>query len=58
MSRTGTLILLGVLVILMPFSGLPASARSLITVILGVCVLGMGLSFRADEARRSDTGVE
>ncbi len=47
MSRTSTLILLGVLVILSPFLGLPATFRSLITVILGACVLGAGLSERA-----------
>ncbi len=51
MSRTSVLILLGVLVILTPFSGLPASIRTLLAVILGACVLGMGLSERAREAR-------
>ena len=47
MSRAGTLILLGVLVILVPFSGLPTSIRSLLAVILGVCVLCIGLILRA-----------
>ncbi|MEK7114127.1 MAG: hypothetical protein AAB850_01090 [Patescibacteria group bacterium] len=51
MSRTSTLILLGVLVILAPFSGLPASLRSLLAVILGACVLGIGISERAREVR-------
>jgi len=51
MSRNGTLILLGVLVILTPFSGLPMNIRSLLAVILGACVLGIGFSMRAREAR-------
>jgi uncharacterized membrane protein YqgA involved in biofilm formation len=51
MSRTSTLILLGVLIILAPFSGLPISIRNLFTVIFGVCVLGIGLSMRAREVR-------
>ena len=51
MSRTSVLILLGVLVILTPFSGLPASLRTLLAVILGACVSGMGFSQRAREAR-------
>lgn len=46
MSRSSTLILLGVLVILAPFSGFPMSIRSLIAVICGACVLGIGLSMR------------
>lgn len=54
MSRTSVLILLGVLVILVPFSGFPSSVRSLLAVILGVCVFGMGLSQRAREARASE----
>jgi len=51
MSRASTLILLGVLVILAPFSGLPVSIRSLLSVIFGASVLGIGLSMRAREAR-------
>lgn len=47
MSRAGILILLGILVILAPFSGLPTSIRSLLAVILGACVLGIGLMLRA-----------
>jgi len=46
MSRASTLILLGVLVILVPFSGVPVSLRSLLAVILGACVLGIGLGMR------------
>jgi hypothetical protein len=46
MSRSSTLILLGVLTILMPLSGFPSAFRSLASIILGACVLGIGLSFR------------
>ncbi|MFH1178301.1 MAG: hypothetical protein V1711_01060 [bacterium] len=46
MSRSSTFILLGILIILAPFSGLPVSLRSLFTVIFGVCVLVIGLSMR------------
>ena len=46
MSRAGILILLGVLVILTPFSGFPIAIRSLFAVILGACVLGIGLAMR------------
>jgi len=47
MSRAGMLILLGILVILAPFSGLPTTMRSLLAIIFGACVLGIGLSMRA-----------
>ena len=47
MSRASFLILLGVLVILAPFSGLPVALRSLLAIIFGACVLGIGLSMRA-----------
>lgn len=53
MSRASTLILLGLLVILAPFSGLPIAIRNLSAVIFGACVLGIGLTLRAREARRS-----
>lgn len=51
MSRTSTLILLGILVILAPYSGLPITFRNLLAVIFGACVLGIGLSMRAREAK-------
>ncbi len=54
MSRPSILILIGVLVILVPFSGLPAALRSLIAAILGACVLGIGLAMRSREARREE----
>ncbi len=53
MSRTGTLILLGVLVMLTPFSGLPVALRSLLLVVFGLSVLGIGLSLRVSEVRRT-----
>lgn len=53
MSRTSILILLGLLTILVPFSGLPISFRTLLTVIFGVSVIGIGLSLRTSEVARS-----
>ncbi|MEK7135650.1 MAG: hypothetical protein AAB831_00630 [Patescibacteria group bacterium] len=49
MSRSSILILLGILTILAPFSGLPMSIRSLLSVIFGACVLGIGISMRANK---------
>jgi len=46
MSRSSTLILLGILTIITPFSGLPTSFRSLLLVIFGTCVIGIGLGMR------------
>ncbi|MBU6214879.1 hypothetical protein KGM48_03515 [Patescibacteria group bacterium] len=51
MSRTSTLILLGVLVILIPFSGVPIQIRDLLTVVFGAVVSSIGLAIRAQEAR-------
>ena len=53
MSRSSALILLGILVILAPFSGLPASLRSLLSIVLGACVLGIGAALRARETHRA-----
>lgn len=46
MSRPSILILLGILIILISFSGLPMSVRHLLSVIFGACVFGIGLSLR------------
>lgn len=46
MSRSSSLILLGVLVVLAPFSGLPIAVWKLFEIIFGVCILGIGLSMR------------
>jgi len=48
MSRASTLILLGVLVIIAPFSGFPVALRSFFSVVLGAFVLGIGLALRAN----------
>lgn len=58
MSRTSALILLGVLIILAPFSGLPIALRTLLMVIFGTIVLGIGLLLRAHEVKRSEPTVE
>ncbi|MCR4333485.1 MAG: hypothetical protein NUV60_00470 [Patescibacteria group bacterium] len=58
MSRSSTLILFGILVILTPFSGLPISLRSLLLVIFGACVCGLGFSQRVREARSHQQSVE
>jgi hypothetical protein len=43
------LILLGVLTIIAPFSGLPMALRSLFSFVFGACVLAVGLSMRANK---------
>ncbi len=51
MSRSSTLILLGILVILAPFLGLPIAIWRFLEVVFGACVLGIGLTLRARETR-------
>lgn len=46
MSKSSLLVVLGILVILAPFSGMPIALRNLLEVILGIIVLGIGLSIR------------
>ena len=46
MSRSSALILLGVLTVLAPFSGLPFAFRTFLLVVFGASVLGIGLSMR------------
>ncbi|MFZ2167311.1 MAG: hypothetical protein WAV50_00405 [Minisyncoccia bacterium] len=58
MSRTSALIVLGVVTLLTPFSGLPVAIRTLLAVICGAFILGIGLSMRTHEAPRPETGVE
>ena len=53
MSRSSTLILLGVLIALVPFSGLPAALRALLAVILGASVLGLGVAERSRQVREA-----
>ena len=45
------LILFGIVVVLIPFSGLPIAFRTLLSVIFGAAVAGIGLSLRTDMAR-------
>ncbi len=53
MSKTSTLILLGVLTILAPFSGLPIKLWTFMVVVLGACVAIVGLMLRAHETHRA-----
>jgi hypothetical protein len=52
MSRSSTLIVLGALVILAPYSGLPVAVRGILEVAFGALVLSFGLWMRAREVRR------
>ncbi len=58
MSRTSALILLGVLIILIPFSGLPIALRTLLQELCGVSVLGIALMLRTHEVQRTEAAVE
>jgi len=51
MSRTTTLVILGILIFLTPFSGLPLSWLSWILPILGLAVVVSGLSLRQSRVR-------
>ncbi|HVB19793.1 MAG TPA: hypothetical protein VNF51_00695 [Candidatus Paceibacterota bacterium] len=53
MSRTSTLIFLGILTILAPFSGFPIAFRNLLTVIFGACVVGIGFALRTNETKNA-----
>jgi hypothetical protein len=57
MSRTSALLLLGVLIMLVSFSGLPVALRTLLTVVFGILVLGIGLSLRTHEVRQAQSPV-
>lgn len=52
MSRASILIVVGVLAILAPFSGLPVAIRTLLAVVLGCVVIGIGVAERSREQRR------
>ena len=52
MSRASILIVVGVLAILAPFSGLPVTLRTLLAVVLGCVVIGIGVAERSREQRR------
>lgn len=53
MSRSSALILFGFFTVLIPFSGLPVSIRTVLSVIAGACVVGIGFSLRPTEQRAS-----
>ncbi len=46
MSRSNTLIFFSILIILIPFSGLPLYFRTLFTIIFALCVFCVGISLR------------
>ncbi len=50
MTRPSILITLGVIIVLLPFSGLPISFRSFIMPLAGLAVIGVGISLRAPKA--------
>lgn len=50
MSRPGLLTLLGIIVLLMPFSGLPMSWRTCFLVVAGLTITVIGISLRAPRA--------
>jgi len=45
---------MGVLTIVVPYSGLPIALRTLLTVAFGAVVLSIGLSLRMHEVRREE----
>jgi hypothetical protein len=51
MSRSSLLILLGVVFIIIPFSGLPSGFRTFLAIVCGALVLGLGVRERAHGAR-------
>ena len=57
MSRSSALILLGILVVLAPLSGLPESWITALLALLGIGVALMGVALRAEHARRMGHSV-
>jgi hypothetical protein len=53
MSRSSAIILLGILVILAPLSGLPTSWVTLLLAIFGVIIALIGIALRAEGARKA-----
>lgn len=54
MSRESLLILLGILVALSPFLGIPLSLLAWILPVLGLVTLGIGISLRTERTRSAD----
>lgn len=50
MSRPGLLILLGIIVLVIPFSGLPMSWRTFFLAITGLVIVLVGVSLRSPRA--------
>jgi hypothetical protein len=48
MSRASILMILGLLTVLTPFSGLPSALRTLLLIIFGAAVFGIGLAMRSE----------
>ncbi len=57
MSKSSTLILLGIVTILAPLSGFPGALRSFITLVTGALVLWIGLSMRSRAMLPAPVGV-
>lgn len=53
MSRPTVLIILGILIALTPYSGLPLSILSFVLPLLGLAVIGVGLVERAERKRQT-----
>ena len=51
MSRAGTLILIGILIVLAPVSGLPMSVRMFLSIVFGACVIAIGIIIRSRDAK-------
>jgi len=50
MSRSGVVILLGIIVLIVPFSGLPMSWRTFFLAITGLVIVAVGMSLRTPKA--------
>lgn len=57
MSRPSILLLLGALVLLVPFAGLPSSWVRIIELLLGAGVFAVGFSLRAAEVKESKSAA-
>ncbi len=55
MSRSSSLIIFGILVVLAPFSGLPSSWLAVLLPLFGIVVALVGLSLRLAEIKTSKT---
>lgn len=58
MSRSSTLILFGILIMLTPYSGLPIAFRTFLIVVFGACVAVFGFLLRKSDVRESKAAQE